>query len=531
MEESKYSIRVARKLKEEKGILSVPNPRHGKTLSEDIRKVVNFFEDDEFSRIMPGKKDYVSVGKNVHKQRRLLLCNLKQLYSAFKESYPDAKVGFSKFCSLRPKWCMSVGSSGTHSVCVCTSHQNAQLLGACCNTKMCMIHRCENCPRDNNLREYVDGTFADSEEEEISFQQWQGTDRAMLCTQTTSIIEFLELLVDAISKLTVHSFIAKCQARYLKDRKDNLLETSCIALLDFAENYKFMVQDEIQGFHWNNISCTLHPVALYSMKDGKLHCSSICVISDDMEHDTPFVYQVQSEVVQYLKKELPHVIDIEYFSDGCAGQYKNFKNILNLCHHVTDFGITARWSFFATSHEKSPCDGIGGTVKRLVARASLQRPLDNQILSMEKMFEYCKSDIKGINFIKKISKENIAPVRQMLSTRFESGKTIPGTRSVHHFSPLSEGEVTYKRVSDDEVVAGTLKFFDVVLTDHISDKTIMEFIASMTRFDGLDWLRKLTTKSRTFWLNLCTLPDQEECSSGQQGRICVGCHLINLFAK
>ena len=92
-----------------------------------------------------------------------------------------------------------------------------------------------------------------------------------------------------------------------------------------------------------------------------------------MEHDTPFVYQVQSEVVQYLKKELPHVIDIEYFSDGCAGQYKNFKNILNLCHHVTDFGITARWSFFATSQEKSLCDGIGGTVKRLVARASLQR--------------------------------------------------------------------------------------------------------------------------------------------------------------
>ena len=100
------------------------------------------------------------------------------------------------------------------------------------NTKMCMIHRCENCPGDNNLREYLDGTFADSEEEEISFQQWQGTDRAMLCTQTTSIIEFLELLVDAISKLTVHSFIAKCQARYLKDRKDNLLETSsCWTLL------------------------------------------------------------------------------------------------------------------------------------------------------------------------------------------------------------------------------------------------------------------------------------------------------------
>ena len=81
------------------------------------------------------------------------------------------------------------------------------------NIKMCMIHHCENCPGDNNLREYLDGTFADSEEEEISFQQWQGTDRAMLCTQTTSIIEFLELLVDAISKLTVHSFYCKMPSK------------------------------------------------------------------------------------------------------------------------------------------------------------------------------------------------------------------------------------------------------------------------------------------------------------------------------
>ena len=72
----------------------------------------------------------------------------------------------------------------------------------------------------------------------------------------------------------------------------------------------------------------------------------------------------------------------------------------------------------------------------------------------------------------------------MLSTRFESGKTIPGTRSFHHFSPLSEGEVTYKRVSDDEVVAGTFKFFDVVLADHISDITIM------TRYGSTPWMNR-----------------------------------------
>ena len=44
--------------------------------------------------------------------------------------------------------------------------------------------------------------------------------------------------------------------------------------------------------------------------------------------------------------------------------------------------------FFATSHGKSACDGIGGTVKRLTRKASLQRPVTNQILTLEAMFSF-----------------------------------------------------------------------------------------------------------------------------------------------
>ena len=121
----------------------------------------------------------LSVSRNVHKQRRLLLSNLKELHGAFKEKYPHAKVGFSKFCSLRPKWCLSVGSAGTHSVCVCSSHQNVQLLVDAANidknyrdlmamtdcdlnNKMCMVHRCECCPGANALKHYLEEMFVDS---------------------------------------------------------------------------------------------------------------------------------------------------------------------------------------------------------------------------------------------------------------------------------------------------------------------------------------------------------------------------------
>ena len=80
---------------------------------------------------MPGKKDFVSVkqeGKRVQVQKRLMLSNLREVYREFKEKFPDRKIGFSKFAELRPKHCILAGASGTHSVCVCTIHQNVKLM-------------------------------------------------------------------------------------------------------------------------------------------------------------------------------------------------------------------------------------------------------------------------------------------------------------------------------------------------------------------------------------------------------------------
>ena len=125
---SKATAQKARRLREEKGILEMPQPVIGKTLDEaTITKVLEFYENDEHTRQLPGKKDFVSIQKNVHVSKRLILCNLKELYTAFKDKHPDLKISFSKFASLRPKWCITVGPKGTHSVCVCTAHQNVKL--------------------------------------------------------------------------------------------------------------------------------------------------------------------------------------------------------------------------------------------------------------------------------------------------------------------------------------------------------------------------------------------------------------------
>ena len=78
----------AKQLRASKGIMSNPNPRPGKTFNKNtVEQVRKFYERDEISCLMPGKKDCVTVrvdgGKEVL-QKRLLLCNMAEAHRNLK---------------------------------------------------------------------------------------------------------------------------------------------------------------------------------------------------------------------------------------------------------------------------------------------------------------------------------------------------------------------------------------------------------------------------------------------------------------
>ena len=64
-------------------------------------------------------------------------------------------------------------------------------------------------------------------------------------------------------KLTKHHYIAKKQAEFFKQFKENLQFGECVIVLDFAENYSFLIRDAAQGFHWSNSQSTLHSFVIY----------------------------------------------------------------------------------------------------------------------------------------------------------------------------------------------------------------------------------------------------------------------------
>ena len=153
------------------------------------------------------------------------LCNLQELYSAFKEERPIANIGFWKFWALRPKWFVLAGSKMTHSVCVCSAHQNVVLLVDAmdwdltykdlikkvdCNTENNIMHRCESCPDTAALKDFLDQELNEHEDDEkFNYCQWDTTDRAILTTFTATYEEYKETLIDVIDDLTRHSYIAK----------------------------------------------------------------------------------------------------------------------------------------------------------------------------------------------------------------------------------------------------------------------------------------------------------------------------------
>lgn len=124
---------IGRELQKEKGILSLPSPKIGRGLLDNtIHLITEYYRSDENSRPLPGMKDYVTVrnddGTKVKLQKRLVYCDLKELYRNFKLEYPNCGIGFSKFAELRPQECVLAGACGTHTVCVCIIHQNMKLM-------------------------------------------------------------------------------------------------------------------------------------------------------------------------------------------------------------------------------------------------------------------------------------------------------------------------------------------------------------------------------------------------------------------
>jgi hypothetical protein len=66
----------------------------------------------------------------------------------------------------------------------------------------------------------------------------------------TSMAEFISYFKPNLKKFIKHNYVATWQDTQCQLAMETLLEGSILSHIDFAENYSFQVQDEIQSMHW-----------------------------------------------------------------------------------------------------------------------------------------------------------------------------------------------------------------------------------------------------------------------------------------
>ena len=219
----------ATKLRENKGVMALPDAKpSAKKLPPEVQKrIISFYSDESNGhiRFLPGKKDFISMENGEYAQKRLILCTLKELYQYYRETFPSDKIGFSTFCSLRPKYSIFAGSYGTHSVCVCTKHQNTKLLlhaakvdikyyiiinDIVCNpeNQECLMRLCKKCTNIEYMERILLKHLKWNQEQidknkNIQYKEWsEGTDRAELLTKNCNLKDLiLKLICDRVLAL------------------------------------------------------------------------------------------------------------------------------------------------------------------------------------------------------------------------------------------------------------------------------------------------------------------------------------------
>lgn len=315
----------------------------------------------------------------------------------------------------------------------------------------CHFRTCTKCPGIEQIREFFVRLFDENDIETITIKQWVSKPRTTLETQIQNASDFVDELCDKAACLQRHAFIAKQQSQYLKTLKSSLNEGQFIVICYLAENYAFVVQEAVPGFHWNNNQATIYPVVIYFRQNGDLMHRSLVIISDCLKHDAVAVYTFSRIINDFIKSISQHPLRIFYFSDGVPQQYNNFKNFAKLYYHEDDFGVPAEWHFFETAHGKGPCNDIGGTIKRLASRASSQLGVTRQIITPAELFEWAALPT---NFsaaqVRFSTATDYSDSKNMLDGRFE--KIFPHKKSQkqHAFIPGTDGTITSKLYSTDD---------------------------------------------------------------------------------
>lgn len=416
--------------------------------NEDARyeHVKEFYYRPDIVYTCPGANDFVVVWENGIKkkcQKHYLTMYLREAFCIFNEINPNIEIGFSKFCSLRPKNVLLMKDTPSDQ-CKCITHENFMfkvkgLKQTYCNDWWCMIL----CDPSLNSKCWRNECDACSDGKKIEFsmdlstvcvwKEWEknSENKLRLVNHETSFGELKEKLIDSINVMMHHVNLKRIQANEFQ--KDKLNENVRILQIDFAMSFGCEYQNEIQSALWSRTSVLLFTAA--SFYKGKCQTYLICSDSSSKDKDTVLVFlNVLFDLLNKENEDLPSAEII--WSDGPASEFKN-RYMVKLTTMLSEkYKTPFFWKYFATSHGKGVIDGVGGNIKRLV-REQMMSQNEKVVVQSAKDFANLASRLTTKTLIIYVPSSEINEKVQT-SSPWDNTKAIPGISNFHFIKTMEK---------------------------------------------------------------------------------------------
>lgn len=191
------------------------------------------------------------------------------------------------------------------------------------------------------------------------------TKRLQLLDKETTFSVFFKKLKLLMPAFLIHNFRYRWQSEAYRQCLAGFPNMAIVSTIDYAENYTFQMQNEVQSMHWvkKQISILVHitvrhrddqDLGVFEKTDGDRHMVADYhfYISDDNLHDTLFVQHCFDLHFNWMK-ELGMNYDFHYvWSDGCAAQFKAARPFYFVARHPATYKKQMMWSFFGSGHGK-----------------------------------------------------------------------------------------------------------------------------------------------------------------------------------
>ena len=259
--------------------------------------------------------------------------------------------------------------------CICTKdegdmfHKHTCLMGQC---KNCGVKKLCLCPRE---QEAMTKTVPLQVFEDIQVQTKHGlSKRKVLSLKQVALSELTNRIKGHIRTFIKHNFTYRWQAHQYRECLKVFPSDTIISVVDFAENYSFKEQNEIQSMHWHTDQCTIlvHITYRRSNKDDSIIKQMHFYISDDKKHDTLFVQHCFLLCDQWLKDQGLNFKKHWVWSDGAASQFKAARPFYFVARYYQLTGTEMTWNFFGSGHGKGEHDGAGAVIKRALTHEQLK---------------------------------------------------------------------------------------------------------------------------------------------------------------